>query len=264
MKLAVSNIGWNEENNIKVLSYLKEKKYSAIEIAPTKIIPENPYDNSEIAKNFKKEIEEKYNLSVCSMQSIWYGQSGNIFNLHEQRKLKEYTYKAIDFASEIECPNLVFGNPKARNKDNPNLSDIIALDFFRDICNYALKKNVTIAVEPNPTIYGTNFLNTTLEAIEFVKKVNLPSCKVNIDFGTIVENNDNLKDIYDNYNLIGHIHISEPNLIKVENRNIHTEFLKEIKKLGYDKYISIEMKATDNIEDLFDVIDYLRGIADGI
>ena len=35
MKLSISNLAWNEENEEEILKELKENKYSGIEIAPT-------------------------------------------------------------------------------------------------------------------------------------------------------------------------------------------------------------------------------------
>lgn len=260
MKISVSNIGWENIYEEKVLKHLSEKRYDAIEIAPTAIIPNNPYENTNIAQEYLKRIKKDYNLSICSMQSIWFGIKGNIFNNNDLEDLIKYTYKAIDFANSINCRNLVFGCPKNRNKDNINDNNDVAIEFFNSICKYALDKNVVIALEPNPTIYGTNFINTTKEAFDFVKKINIPSFKVNVDFGTIIENKEDLEDIYTNISLVNHIHISEPFLNKVEKRIMHEEFIKRVLELGYNNYFSIEMKKTDNINDLIEVIDYLEEI----
>ena len=44
MKLSASNIGWATENDEQVWQLLKDLGYQGIEIAPTRVIPENPYD----------------------------------------------------------------------------------------------------------------------------------------------------------------------------------------------------------------------------
>ena len=43
--------------------------------------------------------------------------------------------------------------------------------FFNILGDYAKLKNTVIALEANPDIYGTNFINTTKEAFSFVKKL---------------------------------------------------------------------------------------------
>lgn len=256
MKLSISNIGWYEKDNQEVLNYLQKKGYSGLEIAPTVLIPENPYDNILKIQEIAKEYKEKYNLEISSMQSIWFGQTGNIFNREEAEYLLKYTKKAIDFASSINCKNLVFGCPKNRViPEDKTYTDIVW--FFKELGDYAYQNNTTLAMEPNPTIYNTNFINYTNEAFDLVKLVASKGFKVNVDFGTIIENNDDINIIVDNLDLVNHIHISEPYLEKIIKRDEHRIFANKLKEKGYDKYISIEMKKADSIEDVKEVIDYI-------
>ena len=259
MKLSVSNIGWNKEEDDKILNILKEKKFDAIEIAPTVLINENPYDKLEEAKEIVQGIKDNYNLKISSMQSIWYGKQGNIFNKEDAKMFIEYTKKAIKFANKIECKNLVFGCPKNRIKpDKVKKDDIIY--FFKELGEYAIANNTVVAIEPNPIIYGTNFINFTEEAFKFAKKVGSEGIKVNVDFGTIIQNNENLEEIANNIKLVNHIHISEPNLEKIKKREKHKELFKILKENNYKNYISIEMKKTGNIEELIETIEYVKEI----
>lgn len=259
MKLSVSNIGWNQSNNEEILEYLKEKEFNGIEIAPTILIKENPYDKIEEAKKLVKEIKEKYGLEISSMQSIWYGKQGNIFNKEEAKLFIEYTKKAIDFASAINCKNLVFGCPKNRNIPDDKTEDDITY-FFKELGEYAKERGTVLSIEPNPTIYGTNFINYTKQAFEFVKKIDSQGVKVNIDFGTIIENKEDLNVIFENIDLVNHIHISEPNLVKIKQREEHVELFEFLKNIDYNKYVSIEMKQTDSIKDIKDSIDYVKKV----
>ena len=171
----------------------------------------------------------------------------------------EYTKQAIDFASCIRCKNLVFGCPKNRNiPENKTENDSIY--FFKEIGEYAKTKGTIIALEPNPTIYGTNFINTTKQAFDFVKKMECEGIKVNVDLGTILQNKENLRSIVENINLVHHIHISEPNLAKIEKRKEHQELSEILKEVNYDKYISIEMKRTEKIEEVKETIQYVSEI----
>lgn len=259
MKLSISNIAWPKEYEQEVYEYLKEKKYNAVEIAPTILIQNNPYDNIEKIQQIQKEIKDKYNLEISSMQSIWYGKNGNIFNETDSKELLLYTKKAIDFASAINCKNIVFGCPKNRIiPANKTSKDIIW--FFKELGEYAKAKNTTISIEANPEIYGTNFINTTKEAFDFVKEVDSEGIKVNVDFGTIIENKENLNDIYNNLEYINHIHISEPYLKKINEREEHIKLSKKLKEQKYDKYISIEMTKLDSLEELKEVIDYVSEV----
>ena len=162
-----------------------------------------------------------------------------------------YTKKIIDLADIINCPNLVFGCPKNRNMPAPNLENQV-IPFFKTIGDYAHQNNTCIALEANPVIYNTNFINTTSEAFSFAKKVASDGLKVNVDLGTIIYNNESLELLSKNPELINHIHISEPNLVPIEKRSLHQELSHLLKEVGYQKFISVEMKnpgKTDIIED---------------
>lgn len=262
MKLSISNIAWGKESDLEMYEYISKQGFQAIEIAPTRIFEEAPYEKLEQAKEFYNNLKEKYNLEISSMQSIWYGKSEKIFESETARKaLIDYTKKAIDFASVINCKNLVFGCPKNRNRITNSKEEYdIALDFFRQIGEYAKQKNTVFAIEANPANYNTNFLNTTKEAINLVKDVADEGVKLNFDLGTVLTNEENLESIENNLNLVNHIHISEPNLNVIQERDVHKKIAKILKNNSYDRYVSVEMKNTGDLENVKQVIRYIKEI----
>ncbi len=244
MKLAISNIGFDNNDRETVYSLLKKYKFCAIEIAPGIFAGNEPYNNIEAAKKEKQRIFEMYGLNIASMQSIWYGQTGNIFNNIDAQNLADYTKKAVNFARELEINNLVFGCPKNRLvPQGASTNDV--LPFFEDIAHYAHENGTYIALEANPEIYGTNFCNTSESAFEFAKKVQ--NMKVNYDFGTFIVNGENLKILEQNIALVNHVHLSEPYLEAInltsERKKQHEELANVLKSGGYNNYVSIEMKA---------------------
>ena len=261
MKLSISNIAWENEQDEEMYKYLSEIGYDAIEIAPTRIFQEAPYDKLKEAEEFAKDMEEKYNLKISSMQSIWFGKTEKIFGSQEEREeLIKYTKKAIDFAKAINCGNLVFGCPKNRNIQTPE-DYKTAIEFFRKIGQYAEKNNTVFAIEPNPTIYNTNFINETEDAIKIVKEINCSAVKVNLDFGTVIQNEEDIISILENnYDKVNHIHISEPNLEVVQQRELHKKLAEQLKVNNYDKYISIEMKKGNTIEKTKEILNYVKGV----
>ncbi len=259
MKLSISNIAWSKEQDEQMYEYLHKIGFEAIEIAPTRFIRENPYSHIEKIKRTLEQINSKYNLKVSSMQSIWYGQKGNIFKREDVENLISYTKKAIDLAKSIKCNNIVFGCPKNRIITENSKEDD-AIDFFRIIGEYALKNDTVIAIEPNPTIYGTNFINYTDQAFEFARKVKCGGVKVNVDLGAIIQNKESITNIFNNIGLINHIHISEPNLEPIKQRIEHRTLVQELRKTNYNKYISIEMKNIENIEKLKEIIKYVKEV----
>jgi len=261
MKLSISNIAWSEQLDEEMYEYMANCNFSGLEIAPTRIIKEAPYEHIEEAKKIANELYERYHLEIPSMQSIWYGRQEKIFgSIEEREELLNYTKKAIDFAGQINCKNMVFGCPKNRVIGNLQEEYKIALDFLGKIGDYAKDKRVIFAIEPNPTIYNTNFINTTEEAINLVKDINKESIKVNIDLGTIIQNNEDINILQNNIKWISHVHISEPNLEYIKPRKLHRELLKILNENNYKGYVSIEMKNQNDIEKVKEIINYINSI----
>lgn len=264
MKLSISNIAWSAEYDTEMYQYLHDVGYQGLEIAPTRIFPENPYDKLSEAKDWASELKEKYGLEIPSMQSIWYGHQEKIFGTKEERKiLIDYTKKAVDFAEVIGCKNLVFGNPK--NRDAGDIASIypIAIEFFREIGDYATEHHTTIAIEANPTIYNTRFINTTEQAAELAYKSNCKGVKVNVDFGTIIYNMEEVHYLKQIPEYINHVHISEPGLNLLEHRVEHQLLFDVLNAIKYKGYISIEMGNKGSLVDVKKSVEYVKSLKDG-
>ena len=260
MKLSISNIAWDSENDKKVYELMKKYSYEGLEIAPTKIFFENPYEKLEKAEVWKKDLNDKYGFKISSMQSIWYGKKERLFGTDEERKeLQNYTEKAIDFAKIIECKNLVFGSPKNRNlEENENPGK--AKEFFKSIGEYAFKNNTVIGMEANPIIYNTNYINDTKSALELIKTVDSRGFLLNLDIGTVISNNENIEEILGNVEYINHVHISEPWLKMIEKREIHKKLKSILKNEDYKGFVSIEMAKVERIEEVEKVMEYVREV----
>jgi len=264
MKLAISNIAWADNEDAKVFEMMKSFDFCGLEIAPSRFVANEPYEirNVDIAKERLSKIKSQYSLEICSMQSLLFGRIENLFNsVGERNFLLEYTQKAIDYAEEIDCKNLVFGSPKNRVIRDYKIDYGYAIDFFSDIANYAEEKHVFMAIEANPKEYGCNFINTTREAINFIKDVNSPGLTVNLDLGTMLLNKENVENIESYLPFISHIHISEPFLEKIKDRDEHTALASLLNKNGYAKFVSIEMKRSENtLEDIKMTFEYINKI----
>jgi len=259
IKLSISNIAWGVEYDAEMYQFLHDAGYQGLEIAPTRIFPENPYDKLSEAKDWVAQLKENYGLEIPSMQSIWYGHNEKIFGTNEERKvLIDYTKKAVDFAETIECRNLVFGNPRNRDTDDIPRNYPIAIDFFREIGDYAAEHNTTIAIEANPPIYNTRFINKTEQAVEIAYKCNCEGIKVNVDLGTIIYNKEDINYLKQIPGYINHIHISEPKLALIEKTKLHHELYKILIGMDYSHYVSIEMRNNYSIGDVKATVNYIK------
>lgn len=260
MKLSISNIAWTLDNDKNVYGMMKQYGFEGLEIAPTRIFPDKPYDKNDEAKQWAEDIYNEYGLSVSSMQSIWYGVQEKVFGTEEERKiLLDYTKKAIDFAVSIKCNNLVFGCPRNRNIPE-GVNDDVAISFFKELGDYAYSVGTVIGMEANPTIYNTNYINTTKSALELIEKVDSEGFKLNLDVGTMIQNEEIVEVLKNNVSKINHVHISEPGLKPIEERKLHKELYKLLKEEGYQGYISIEMGKVDDISIIEQKMSYLRSV----
>lgn len=260
MKLSISNIGWDASQDEKVYKLMKKYGFSGLEIAPTRVLSENPYNRLEEAISWSRKLKDEYGFEVPSMQSIWFGRSESLFGTEEERQaLIDYTNKATIFAKEIGCKNLVFGCP--RNRNVPEGRDGAELDeFFEEIAKYAIDNNTVIGMEANPPIYNTNFVNDTLSALELIDKVDSEGFKLNLDVGTMIHNEEDVNELVGKVNLINHVHISEPFLKVIEHRELHSKLKDVLVNEGYDGYVSIEMGKVESISQIEDVMKYIAEV----
>lgn len=264
MNLSISNIAWSAESDELVYEIMKKNKANGLEIAPTRIFSENPYDKLEAAQKWAAEIKKKYRFSIPSMQSIWYGRQESIFGSPEDRRiLFEYTVKAIDFAAAIGCKNLVFGCPRNRNMPE-GADETPAVKFFRSIGDYAAQKGTVIGMEANPPIYNTNYINTTAQALSLIEKVDSQGFRLNLDVGTMIHNEESCKLLRGKSALINHVHISEPHLKPICERQLHKELLNVLFSEGYNGFISIEMGKCEDITVIEEKLNYLNCLAANI
>ncbi len=260
MRFSISNIGWDEKDDKPVFDMMKQYNFTGLEIAPTRIIPESPYDNAEQAQAWAQKLSDTYGFEIPSMQSIWYGRTERIFGSKEEREfLIEYTKMAIRFAEKIGCGNLVFGCPKNRTIIE-NADYDAGMEFFGTIAEYAVEYNTIIALEPNPPIYNTNFINTTQEAIDFIEKIGSKGLLLNLDTGTMIENNENIEVLQKKTELIHHVHISEPGLKPIEERKLHKRLSTMLKESSYQGFVSIEVGKQESVSIIGDMMEYVSSV----
>ncbi len=259
-RLSVSNIGWAAENDTVVYNIMKKYGFQGLEIAPTRIFPELPYEHNTVAGAWSDKLKKEHGFCIPSMQSIWYGRQEKIFGSKQDRQiLMDYTKKAVDFAAAISCKNLVFGCPGNRNL--PDGADKnLAVAFFKELGDYAFEHGTVIGMEANPLIYNTNYINDTEAAFELIEMVNSKGFLLNLDIGTMIQNEEDVRELTGKVNMINHVHISEPRLRPVKERELHIELKTVLETENYNRFISIEMGKVDDIRILEEKMAYVRRI----
>ncbi len=260
MKLSISNIGWDAENDNSVYSLMREYGFSGLEIAPTRIFPDSPYDKTEEAHAWAEELKSRYGFLIPSMQSIWFGRQEKLFGTEGEREiLIDYTKKAIDFAAAIHCKNLVFGCPK--NRVIPDNADWqLGVSFFKLLGDYAAERGTVIGMEANPVIYNTNYINDTASALKLIEEVASPGFLLNLDVGTMIQNSESVDLLQGRVRYVNHVHISEPGLKPIQRRRLHKKLRDILRAENYQGFISIEMGKTDDLNILGNTMKYVGGM----
>lgn len=255
---SVSNIAWDKNHEMMAYHLLASKSIKGLEIAPSLLFhesgsPLNPDDN-EIKRI--QHVLKFFDLKIVSMQSIFFGNDGiKLFdNLSSKTIFLNDFYKvfsyAIELANKLNIPNIVFGSPKQRiipyGIEKLDAYEFAA-DTFRKLGDLAKLNGTVISIEATPAIYGTNFLNSLEETINFVDSVSHPSIMINLDIGEQIVNGkiDELpKYLYSFVEKVNHIHISEP-FLEPAPQNVQqvSPIIHSLVQLKYKKAVSIEMMA---------------------
>jgi len=254
MDLCISNIAWEADQNEEVYSLMQKYWFTGLEIAPKKVWKNFPLVNEKESVLFLQALK-KYGISPAAMQGLhFWTQDLFLFKTEDERhNLLEYTKSCLGHWAKIWIKSFIFWSPKNRiipDHMNEQDSHIIAQDFFNNLWDYAQSLWVYVCIEPNPEIYGWNFLLTTQEALKFVVELSHPHIKLHADLGTMIENNEDLSSIETVISYISHFHISEPYLELIQKRENHAALFQSLKH--FNGYISVEMKATstENIENV--------------
>ena len=249
MKLSVSNIAWAHGERLQAYALLQRAGITGLEVAPGILFADEPdvFDPSpDAARRAIQEIAGA-GLQLTSMQAILFGVEGAaLFGAAEDRaRFDRSMRRAIAFANRFNIPNLVFGAPRQRvvPQGMPQATAWdLALEQFGPWAKAAQAAGTTLSVEANPAAYGTNFLNTFGETLDFVDRLAEPAVKVVLDTGAVRMNQDSF-DLAAVISKIGHVHLSEPLLAPAPAEVAPTAaLLNDLAVAGYQRAVSIEMK----------------------
>ncbi len=244
MKLCVSALAWPAEFQNEALNILKQYQVSFIELVPFRIKD----------VNFEVENLKKQGLQPLAFQALLFGTENlHLFETDHQRNLLlEHLTSQCVLASKLGVKNLIFGSPKNRSFDEKNWTkeeaETQAIQFFKTLGQKIENTGAVICLEPNPAIYGTNFLTHSLDTYRFVEKVNHPAIRMNLDLGAVTLNQENLSEVWDLCSdAVSHIHISEPQLMPIgtSGKAPHAEYGKFFKSLSHHPVLSVEVKSSE-------------------
>ena len=259
MKISVSNIAWDESHDREMYAWLRDNGIEGLEIAPSRLFGSKPYEHIREAADFSEELIQLFGIRLSSMQSILYGINENLFASDDDRSfLIDYLEQACRFAEAVKCGNLVFGCPRNRVRNGRPYEDGTA--FFKKAAAIAYSHETSMAIEANPPIYNTDYINRTEQAFTLCDEVAVPGMSVNFDMGTVIFNEEDLSVLDGNITKISHVHVSESHLAPVEEREIHRELAGILAYNEYDRFVSVEMKNTGSLDGVKRAVKYVQEV----
>lgn len=219
MRISISNIAWNIQDDVQVAALLKQHQLDAIDVAPGKYFPD-PAQATEAEIQAVRQVWKDRGVDIVGMQSLLFGTQGlNLFGSEQsQEAMLKHLEAVCRIGQGLGATRLVFGSPK--NRDRTGFSDAEALQhavaFFGRLGRVAQDQSVTVCLEPNPPRYGANFMTTAAQTAEVVRAVGHPSIRMQLDTGALTVSGEDLDTVLSrDAELIGHVHISEPDLVPV-------------------------------------------------
>ena len=222
---------------------------------------------SELDWDFVKKEAEKNHLDialVCTGEI--FGQLGLSYTNPKEENRKEAIRRSkeiIDFASYLGA-NINIGRIRGQYCSELTKEETYkyAVEAFRELADYSIKKNVMIALE-TVTIMQTNFINTLAEGAAMVDAVDRPNFKLMMDiFHLNLEEKDVIEAIkkYSPYNI--HVHLADNNRRYPGHCGLNFEkIFTTFKECGYDGNFCTEIFQIPNQEEAAKgAIEYLKPI----
>jgi sugar phosphate isomerase/epimerase len=182
------------------------------------------------------------------MQALLFGQPGlTLFDGAETaERTIDYLGRIIRLAGWLGAEALVFGSPKNRLAAGKPLAEVwgTAVGLFRRLGALAERHGTVFCIEPNPPEYGCDFVTRVAEGAALVGEVGHAGFGLHLDAGGMALTGDSLVGL-------GpvrprHFHISEPHLVPTGTGGApHTRYAEQLRRMGYDRWYSIEMRIPD-------------------
>jgi sugar phosphate isomerase/epimerase len=222
VRLSFSNLAWERADDEWVAELLRRHGVSAIDLTPAKYFTPDPPPADEAVREVRGWWGQR-GIEIIGMQALFHGTTGlNIFGDHAARELTlGHLERMCRLGELLGAPRLTFGAPRNRDRGElpPETAAAQAVDFLRRLGDVAGAHRVTICLEPVPASYGANFMTDTASAADIVRRTDHAAIRLQLDVGAATVNREDLMKVVAQFApLVGHVHLSEPELLPLGSR----------------------------------------------
>jgi len=265
MRLAVSNIAWNNNNLPSFLRFLKNEGCHGVELAINKIWSE-PVDASKDCIQKLRQLLRENEIELVGFHALFFTRPDLQFFANGPRGREaffNYLKNLAWICSQLGGKILVWGSPRNRQLsetfENSDSDDVIP--SLRRFMETISPSKVTIALE-HLSPKNTSFVASYRECVGLVQEVNHPQFRPHLDIGTVVECGEAISHLMQFSSLPVHVHVNEPGLTPpTETGPVnHPDIGAELRKYQYDGYVSLEARS-DSIggpKELAQIIKFMR------
>ena len=215
-KYAVCNETFGDWPFDRVCGLAAECGYEGIEIAPF-TISDYVTDVSTNSRSQLRRQAEKAGVRIIGLHWLLAKTRGIHLTSPDaavRRKTTGYLGALADFCAELGGDLLIFGSPKQRNllEGTTRAQGMQhAAEVLRDALPVLEKTGVTLAMEPlSPGT--TDFLNTAADAVELIRLVDSPRCRLILDCNAMSTEPTPITElIRANRRHLAHFHANDPN-----------------------------------------------------
>ncbi|MBT4731417.1 sugar phosphate isomerase/epimerase [Candidatus Woesearchaeota archaeon] len=251
MKLAISNIAWEQHDDPDILELLRTNGVTGIEVAPTKLWQDWKGASHKEAKEYKKVMQEQ-GFELPAIQAILFGRPElQLFDKSSHVAFLEHIKLVADLANGFGSKVMVFGAPKNRKRGQMPYSEAmeVAAEFFYKAGDICIEHECCIGLEHNPVEYGCDFATNVLDVKELVQKVNNQSFKLHVDSAGLYMCGGEIDEMIHNVGEFVHYHISEPMLEPIFDGVVDQKSgIETLRTIDYKEWVSIEMKQFTSVE----------------
>ena len=249
MKLAISNIAWEQDQEENLLLNFRQHGITGIEVAPTKIWPSWKGASEKAAISYRQDLLAK-GFVIPALQALLFGRPDlQIFKPETHGTFFEHIKLLADIAAGMGARVLVWGSPRNRQRNQLDMFEAYdkAADFFTKAAEICAARDVCIGIESNPVNYLCDFITNVADARRLVDKIKHKAFQLHVDMGGIHLCGGDAETVLKKAGRFVHFHASEPDLAPLVGGVVdHASACAVLEQLKYAEWVSIEMKRPEN------------------
>ena len=217
-----------------------------LEVAPSRVWQDTWKGlSSKSVERYRHEVENA-GLSIVGLHSLFYDKPElGLFRDTETRQLTfDFMVHLSKLCRDLGGKTLIYGGGRWRGNLSLNEATTYAIDFFSDLIPRIEEHKTVFCFEPlGPS--DSDFINSVYDSISFVKHINHPSVRVQLDAKALVCNGEMKSEVFETAApFLVHVHANEPDLgiLGTSGQVDNHKMGRLLRHIKYEGYVSIEQK----------------------